>query len=57
MEERECTTVDDHLAGPITELAHLLLVPHQFAIEFLDVDLDRGYPGIRLRHGAVSNAV
>ena len=43
-----------YFAWAVPEFAHLLLVPHQFAIEFLDVDLDRGYPGIRLGQGAVS---
>lgn len=37
-----------HLARSVPELAHLLLVSHQLAVEFLDVDLDRGYPRIRL---------
>lgn len=37
-----------HLAWTVAEFAHLLLVPHQFTIEFLDIDLDRGYTCICL---------
>jgi hypothetical protein len=54
--ERACA-VGRYLAWPIPEFAHLLLVPHQFAIEFLDVDLDRGYPRVCLGHGVVSDGV
>ena len=42
-----------HLAWSVPEFTHLLLVPHQFAVEFLDVDLDRGYPCICLSRSTV----